>query len=282
MPCSPACRACSTPQQPHARAHSSPTRARTAAHLPRQVFSLRPALQLEQRRRLVGQGQLAPGVQLGGTAVVPQRLDRVGGGCWEGQRGGIAVKHAGVGSAAWWSIVGACTWRRVVQIRAGSCRVASSQFLYKGRACSPCPCPPAKQKGSRSVPAAAWCAAGAAQPPPERMPVPARCPHPLRVFSRVHHKDPAPPGCDFIGLNYYSRVRRALQTNSQCAASALAAALHGPGWHHRAVGLLHCSPTGCSPPNLSRRRPVPQGVMDWKLSPACNSGEVMTDMPYAL
>lgn len=146
----------------------------------------------------------------------------------------------------------------------------------------PCPCPPAKQKGSRSVPAAAWCAAGAAQPPPERMPVPARCPHPLRVFSRVHHKDPAPPGCDFIGLNYYSRVRRALQTNSQCAASALAAALHGPGWHHRAVGLLHCSPTGCSPPNLSRRRPVPQGVMDWKLSPACNSGEVMTDMPYAL
>lgn len=49
------------------------------------------------------------------------------------------------------------------------------------------------------------------------------------VFSRVHHKDPAPPGCDFIGLNYYSR-----------------------------------------------------GVMDWKLSPACNSGEVMTDMPYAL
>lgn len=37
------------------------------------------------------------------------------------------------------------------------------------------------------------------------------------------------PGCDFIGLNYYSR-----------------------------------------------------GVMDWKLSPSCNAGEVMTDMPYAL
>ncbi len=28
--------------------------------------------------------------------------------------------------------------------------------------------------------------------------------------------------------------------------------------------------------------PVTQGVMDWKLSPACNEGEIMTDMPYAL
>ncbi|KAL4422104.1 hypothetical protein ABPG77_003389, partial [Micractinium sp. CCAP 211/92] len=25
------------------------------------------------------------------------------------------------------------------------------------------------------------------------------------VFGRVYHKDPSPPGCDFIGLNYYSR-----------------------------------------------------------------------------
>lgn len=50
------------------------------------------------------------------------------------------------------------------------------------------------------------------------------------VFSRVHFKEPnGRPGCDFIGLNYYSR-----------------------------------------------------GVMDWKLSPSCNEGEVMTDMPYAL
>lgn len=51
-----------------------------------------------------------------------------------------------------------------------------------------------------------------------------------RVFSRVHYKEPGGrPGCDFLGLNYYSR-----------------------------------------------------GVMDWKLSPCCNLGEVMTDMPYAL
>ncbi|EFN55966.1 hypothetical protein CHLNCDRAFT_145286 [Chlorella variabilis] len=50
------------------------------------------------------------------------------------------------------------------------------------------------------------------------------------VFSRVHYKEPGGrPGCDFLGLNYYSR-----------------------------------------------------GVMDWKLSPCCNLGEVMTDMPYAL
>ncbi|PSC70754.1 glycoside hydrolase [Micractinium conductrix] len=48
------------------------------------------------------------------------------------------------------------------------------------------------------------------------------------VFSRVAARDPK-PGCDFLGLNYYSR-----------------------------------------------------GVMDWKLSPSCNHGETMTDMPYAL
>lgn len=50
------------------------------------------------------------------------------------------------------------------------------------------------------------------------------------IFTRVHTQDKTgPPGCDFLGLNYYSR-----------------------------------------------------GVIDWKLQPTCNAGEVMTDMPYAL
>lgn len=44
----------------------------------------------------------------------------------------------------------------------------------------------------------------------------------------------------------------------------------GLGW---ASGLRDTHPT-CAP--------SPQGVMDWKLSPTCNEGEKMTDMPYAL
>lgn len=57
------------------------------AHLPRQVFCLCPALQLEQCGCLVGQGQLAAGVQLGGSAVLPQRLRKSG---RKGERGEVS------------------------------------------------------------------------------------------------------------------------------------------------------------------------------------------------
>jgi beta-glucosidase/6-phospho-beta-glucosidase/beta-galactosidase len=55
--------------------------------------------------------------------------------------------------------------------------------------------------------------------------------HPMGPIFPIRYEEPegGPPGCDYFGINYYSR-----------------------------------------------------GVMDWKLSPACNDGETMTGMPYAL
>lgn len=99
-----------------------------------------------------------------------------------------------------------------------------------------------------------------------------------RVFSRVHFKEPnGRPGCDFIGLNYYRY--KSLASNPTC--------LHV--WHVLAHKCIKTNGRRCPPHRLLEptlachtQPPRSRGVMDWKLSPSCNEGEVMTDMPYAL